>query len=453
VPHGADSACILADENCSDVNKATCDYAFLLRGVFKQNASCPPVIVEYTDAGNAQTDRLFAEKRNNPDYQRYPVEVCQAVIEKNPNIAAVRFSRGTRIALPKSLVAGRAPQTIAMLGDTGCRDNRDQLCSTEWPFETVSGRIAIEAKPELVIHVGDYVYGGGDHWQAWRYKFFKPGKRMLGAAPIVPVRGNHEACSDDAPNGWLLFFDYPPGGGVDFCQNNKGGHTVATYALDLGDKLRLIVADSSNAYFDKKVKNFMGLDGCDTKIEDKEIFIRNCEHLVNEFINIRSLSQKIESSSRQNWLLTHVPMMAVEKAKEKDKQNKITKKTAMMIVAWLASAKNKTEGQPAPNTIISGDLHLYQSVKGQIGGTSPQLHQYTTGMGGVVLDRDTISEGGIVSTKGLPVAEKWDIETKHEHGYITAKRIKGNYVFKPHTFPANKLPVGRTAIRTSNPVP
>jgi hypothetical protein len=128
----------------------------------------------------------------------------------------------------KAAIAGQAlpvptglPSHLVVLGDTGCRIKgltvQDCNDPARWPFPAVA-KHAADQKPDLMIHVGDYLYreapcplsraqacGGtpwGDNWATWNADFFKPAAPLLAAAPIVVVRGNHEEC-DRAGNGWL----------------------------------------------------------------------------------------------------------------------------------------------------------------------------------------------------------------------------------------------------------
>src|ERR1700741_4107213 len=54
-----------------------------------------------------------------------------------------------------------APERILVLGDTGCRIKGSlvQPCNepTQWPFAALA-QAAAKCKPDLVIHVGDYLY-------------------------------------------------------------------------------------------------------------------------------------------------------------------------------------------------------------------------------------------------------------------------------------------------------
>ena len=144
--------------------------------------------------------------------------------------------KGQALALPHA-----EPAQIVVIGDTGCRikvakgadaseSANVQDCNHDWPFERVA-KASASAQPQLVIHVGDYLYredpcpakdrgkcGGtpyGDNWETWNADFFKPAASLLSAAPWAFSRGNHEDC-DRAWRGWFYYLDPRPwqGGGV-----------------------------------------------------------------------------------------------------------------------------------------------------------------------------------------------------------------------------------------------
>jgi predicted phosphodiesterase len=113
-----------------------------------------------------------------------------------------------------------APRRIVVFGDTGCRikGGTVQDCNdpAKWPFPHIAA-VAAKLKPDLVVHVGDYLYRetacpagkagckgspSGDDWPAWTADFFTPASPLLAAAPFVFVRGNHEECARSGA-GWL----------------------------------------------------------------------------------------------------------------------------------------------------------------------------------------------------------------------------------------------------------
>jgi hypothetical protein len=129
-----------------------------------------------------------------------------------------------------------------VFGDTGCRlkaawkgtrkrghddhaAGQFQDCDrqSKWPFSRLSKTVA-EQKPDLVIHVGDYLYREspcppgdagckgsphGDNWSTWKADFFSPASALLAAAPWIMTRGNHEIC-ERAGTGYFRFLDPSP---------------------------------------------------------------------------------------------------------------------------------------------------------------------------------------------------------------------------------------------------
>lgn len=150
------------------------------------------------------------------------------------------------------------PQRILVLGDTGCRIKGAalQACNdpARWPFPQLAAAAA-KLKPDLVIHVGDYLYREsacppgnqgcagspwGDNWTTWRADFFEPAAPLLAGAPIVLTRGNHEDCSRSGP-GWLRLQ-----GPSAFDADAPCVKHLPLTDVDLGD-LRLAVMDDATA--------------------------------------------------------------------------------------------------------------------------------------------------------------------------------------------------------------
>ena len=201
-----------------------------------QAPDCPAVIV---DGGPRPMQRRAAASAD------FPVTVCQAGL---PAIARRVAIDGHALPLPK------APKRIVILGDTGCRlkGKAVQACDdpAEWPFAEVA-RLAAGHHPDLVIHVGDYYYREspcparrtgcagspwGDNWTTWDADFFAPAAPLLGAAPWVLTRGNHEDCARGG-EGWFRLLD---GGAAPLACPA----TAAPMAIEVG-RLMLYVLDSS----------------------------------------------------------------------------------------------------------------------------------------------------------------------------------------------------------------
>ncbi len=202
---------------------------------------CPDIIAD----GKPSPLQIRAEP--NASFPR----LCSAALPASAKEIALE---GKTIRLPKA-----APQRIAVFGDTGCRikGGTAQDCNDpdKWPFLRVASKIAT-LKPDLVIHVGDYLYrenacpkkktelcGGspyGDNWTTWDADFFAPAKSLLETAPLVLVRGNHEDCQRAGP-GWLRLMGphaYDPAAPC-------AAH-LSPYVVPLG-AMNLVVIDDANA--------------------------------------------------------------------------------------------------------------------------------------------------------------------------------------------------------------
>jgi hypothetical protein len=189
----------------------------------------------------------------------FPVRTCEYFIPERTRFARVM---DTVLPLPK-----RHPRRIVILGDTGCRlliGDPWQACNDpeEWPFHRIA-ETAARFKPDLVLHVGDYQYrenecppdiGGcqgspwGYGWDTWEADLFKPGAKLLEAAPWIMVRGNHEVCKR-AGQGWYRFLDTQLYESARTCNDPKNDAEADyndPFAVRIGDDTQIIVFDSSN---------------------------------------------------------------------------------------------------------------------------------------------------------------------------------------------------------------
>jgi len=167
-------------------------------------AACP---ILNTDKGDVA---MTARGRASADFPM----VCAA-----PMAAGVTKAQVGAVTLPVPMMN---PQRILVVGDTGCRIKGAalQACNNpaEWPFPLVAAAAA-RLKPDLVIHVGDYLYREsacpagnagcagspwGNNWTTWQADFYTPAAPLLASAPIVLVRGNHEDCRRSGPGYQLL---------------------------------------------------------------------------------------------------------------------------------------------------------------------------------------------------------------------------------------------------------
>ena len=200
--------------------------------------------------------------------------VCELPIDFTATTAsAVQFA-GHTIPLPRT-----APSRVLVLGDTGCRKEdhaNDQVCGgAGWFFKTIADA-ALKTKPDLIVHVGDYVYryncgweveGCGDgqlrEWGYWDSDFFSQAVNILPTAPWVFVRGNHEDCSehyshrrghevnvDRGWRGWSLFLamDDTVQTGFQNCKDNEETTPPAVIRFPAGQApaLTLMALDTAD---------------------------------------------------------------------------------------------------------------------------------------------------------------------------------------------------------------
>ena len=187
----------------------------------------------------------------------FPIRTCElAIARKVRQVGA----GGQRLPVLPAVV-----RRIVIVGDTGCRlkakTDAWQACNDPraWPFAHVA-QTAAAMRPDLVLHVGDYVYRespcppgnagcagspSGHGWLAWQADFFAAARPLLAAAPWAVVRGNHEDCSRAGTGWWLLLDPHPLVAGADCADPSQffaGNHTPP-YAVELGAKARIIIAD------------------------------------------------------------------------------------------------------------------------------------------------------------------------------------------------------------------
>ncbi len=229
------------------------------RAVVAGASDCPAITVDDT--------QHVMNVRAQPD-ANFPVLVCELPLPADAKSATIVIT-GTESS-PLPVVKG-ALTSIASFGDTGCRlkswlvtkhDPDDdeyagkyQDCNipSRWPFAQLAGSVAA-ARPDLIIHVGDYLYREsacpandtgcarsphGDDWPTWKADFFAPAAPALRAAPWIAVRGNHEICKR-AGAGYFRLLDPRP------AQAPPCVELVAPFTVTVGGQ-SFIVFDSSDA--------------------------------------------------------------------------------------------------------------------------------------------------------------------------------------------------------------
>ena len=229
-------------------------------------------------------------------FDAFPVVACEATVP---------FGAATASILTQDLPLPAGPiRRIAVIGDTGCRLNdwekKYQACNDPdaWPFAQVAQAVA-DWDPDLIVHVGDYLYREspcpegmagcqgnpyGDNWATWDADFFSPASSVLGAAPWLFMRGNHETC-DRNPVGWFSFLDprrYQP-----TCQRFTEPYVTTLHGVSFA------VIDSAEA-----------ADTSDTPEETAEY--------------ARQFDLLAEMTPPGSWLVTHRPVWGILEGKESE---------------------------------------------------------------------------------------------------------------------------------------
>ena len=342
-----------------------------IRAIVAAGTPCPRVTADGRD--------LAAKKRLGPD-AGFPLELCDA---------------GAAATSAKLAVAGKpvptlpaAVRRIVVIGDTGCRIEGHEIQDCKdpvgWPFHTVAERAAAR-HPDLVIHVGDYLYRlsacpagntacagspHGDNWPTWQADFFDPAQPLLAAAPWVLVRGNHEICRRGG-EGWRHLLD--PHRGELACSDFG-----APYRLSIGG-LDLLMFDGANA------------DDFKTEPDKVAVYAGQIKTLLAD-------------APAHSWLLTHRPIWALAGGS-----------LTGMNVNHTEQAAIHNQVPAGLDLVMSGHLHDFAAYA--YGPQRPP--QLVVGTGGdTLLD---LADGTIVGTEvdGLPITAGF---ARKSFGYFVIDR-------------------------------
>jgi len=253
------------------------------------------------------------------------------------------------------------PQQIVLLGDTGCRMKEPdsfQACNdpAAWPFAHVAASAA-STHPDLVVHVGDYLYRespcpegnagcagspAGDTWATWVADFFAPAAPLLDAAPWIVVRGNHEDCSR-AGYGWFRYLEPRP-------MPQSCEPYTESYALMIGP-VPAVVLDGASA---QDVKATADVTAAFAPILDRTIEL---------------------AGTGPAWLLTHRPLWSMGTGSDGQPAE------------WSTATYNEN-GFPARarvfDVVIAGHVHMAQLFLFTPASQRPP--QLVSGGGGTMLD-------------------------------------------------------------------
>lgn len=332
----------------------------LLARVLTTDPKCPSVELD--------NGKLIQMLERGETSAQFSVRSCEATIPPETKSARVRDSVGYR----QFPVLSHTPQKVVVFGDTGCRiklkNGKGELqdCNDpkQWPFLQIANAAA-DAKPDLVIHVGDYLYRespcpkdpatgkelaqcAGSPWgygsDVWLADFFDPAQRLLQAAPWIFVRGNHELCNR-AGEGWFRYLDSRVYSST--CQDR-----TAAFHVNF-DNMNLAILDSSAA-------------------EDEQAKDSDVKYYASQI-------GAIETFGQRQWILTHKPFWALfgKKDREPGAINQTLQESARKMGTMMA--------QSPIDMILAGHIHLFETLTFQDQGPS----QLVLGNGGTELNEVT----------------------------------------------------------------
>lgn len=382
-----------------------------IRAIVSQKSPCPAL-----QSGN---DSLQMRVRAEPGPStlakkaaEFPVRVCEV---KAPKGKTSVFLEGEAIPLPNAEI-----RRIVILGDTGCRINKDrtQNCDDphEWPYRHVANRAA-QTDPDLVIHVGDYLYREkscrgrgvvcpdthvGYGWDVWEADFFAPSAKLFAAAPWIMVRGNHETCAR-ASEGWFRFLDHGPL--PKRCPELDMGGFFVTGIGGLG----FVVMDSAAIAKDKDD---------DDDDEDATPDVAGTDTSATLRRQFAQIGGGVRSPT---WLLTHAPFNAVRLNKN-TKEDQVDNTIEQRALGDLLP--------PAVKLIVSGHVHTFEALS--FGEASPaRVPQLVVGNSGTKLAKEPeepTEVGGVPVTSGLVLSKfgymVWDRDGANWNGQLFNKAGK-----------------------------
>jgi len=311
-----------------------------VREVANAKGRCPTAYFDLGDSSNLSDVPMAQRTAASGDF---PL-LCSLAIPATAKSVSVDMHR---LGEPQGSIAetfrvpARDLQRILVLGDTGCRIKSTfvQACNdpTAWPFAGLA-QAAAALKPDLVIHLGDYLYREspcpqgntgcagspyGDNWDSWAADFFAPAAPLLAAAPWIMVRGNHEDCSRGG-SGYLRLL-----GPTAYDPTAPCAEHLEPYAVRAGSQT-IAVMDNASA--------------SDTSVDDKSVALYRAD-----FDVLKALGD----GSPDFWLASHRPIWAA-----------ISGPLGIPIGgnATMIAASGDLSAFQAISLMLSGHIHTFEAI-------------------------------------------------------------------------------------------
>jgi hypothetical protein len=312
------------------------------------------------------------DAKDRPAPVSSPVQSCETPLPAGARSVTVA---GRNLPMPV-----REPARIVVIGDTGCRLKGKEFQDCNDPEAFPFARVAASAaawKPDLVIHVGDFHYREdpcpadrpgcagspfGYGWDAWNADFFAPARALLGAAPWVVARGNHETCVRGG-QGWWRFLDPRPLRPENSCDDPAKDHIgdyTDPYVVPLGGDAQLLVFDSANT-------SYKGFKAGDVRLEKYADTYRKLETLA--------------ARARHTIAVDHHPLYGFGAEQDKKtKEIRIFGGDAGLIQTFGAIQPRLLPANV--DVLLSGHVHLWE----QVSFSSDHPTQFVSGFAGTAED-------------------------------------------------------------------
>jgi Calcineurin-like phosphoesterase len=268
-------------------------------------------------------------------------------------------------ACPDLIADGR---TVSMTERASLKGTVIQACNDPeaWPFHAIAERAA-QTRPDLMIHLGDYLYREspcevgdnrcrgtpwGDNWATWNADFFAPAAPLLHRTVWLMARGNHEECNR-AGIGFTALL------GHDLRQSACNPHE-SPLLIDL-DGVKLALLDD-NAALDNEISPDVA-DG-----------LR------------RDIAAAL--TAKADWVVTHHPFRGISKPAANGEPRMMEGANATLLAALSGADESRL------TLMLAGHIHNFQ-IENYRGAAAPQL---VVGEGGDALDTDVPRQlAGLVS--------------------------------------------------------
>jgi len=293
----------------------------------------------------------------------------------------------------------------------------DYQSLADWSLSYVM-RDATYEDPDVVVHVGDYLYRQGpcpmyqwcsainessgpetadkqypgewgDNWNGWYSDFFEPSLQLLNNAPWIAIRGNHETCVRGG-HGFFIFMS-PLKLPDTWTQNDCHDHSDI-YAVPFAHEQFLVMDDSAIKPKDGGIDHMDFHHTCPPKVDEPEPQSRYLDHKQNEtgskaraligeqieyFTKQMSKLKNLSRTHKTNFLSTHRPLFAIA-----------CNGNSYITMDWTLQEAWKKDKSVfgRVSAVISGHMHWFQGIHFKNNGLPAQ---FVVGNGGTKLLKGT----------------------------------------------------------------